>query len=178
MQSMAVHGRLMHRAAVTYRRDRQSFRRREDDRQKREYRLSVVSLSVRRVRFARFVDRAIREAQARGMSTADIIKATTVGSATFYRWRKGEWRGDPQQAQVRAFCRGLGLSLDEAYRALDWQTNDRPAGLPEPIEHPGLRELARRLADPSTPPEDRAMIEEWVRLMNARLNAGRRQVDR
>lgn len=163
--------------AVTYRRDRQSFHERERECQEREYRLSMVSLSVRRVRFARFIDRAIVEAHARGMSTADIIKATGVGSATFYRWRRGEWREDPQTAQVKAFVTGLELSLDEAFRALDWHAAASEAAEPAPIDNPRLREAARILADPSTPPEDRAMLEEMIRIWVARVRA-RRTADR
>lgn len=160
---------------VTRRRDRQSFHAREKDLPAREYRLSMVSLQVRRVRFARFVDRAVREAQARGMTTNDVIAATHVGSSTYYRWRRGDWSEDPERTAVKNFCTGLGLPLDEAYRALDWHTDDRTPAEPVPLENPRLRELAQILSDPTTPPEDRAMIEEMIRIWTARLRASRRE---
>lgn len=138
----------------------------------------MVSLQVRRTRFARFVDRALRDAQARGMSTAQIEAATKVGSTTYYRWRRGDWKEDPQLAHVKAFCLGLGLDLDEAYRALDWQSDERSVEEPRPLENPKLRELARLLADEGVPPEDKAMIEEMIRVWVARLRMGRTGADR
>jgi transcriptional regulator with XRE-family HTH domain len=163
---------------VTYRRDREAFPHQATRPPTRQYRLGVVSLQVRRVRFARWVDRAIRDAQARGMSTNEIVAATHVGSSTFYRWRNGNWNEDPQRVQVRNFCTGLGLPLDEAYRALDWHTDEREPTAPAPIESPRLRELAQLLGDPSTSPEDRAMIEEMLRIWVARLRMNRRAAER
>lgn len=175
---MSQHVRVICRTPVTLRRDRQSFPNREKTVPDRGYRLGVVSLQVRRVRFSRFVDRAIRGAQARGMNTADIIKTTKVGSSTFYRWRRGDWSEDPERAAVTNFCAGLGLDLDEAYRALDWHTDERPATEPAPLNNPRLQELAHLLADPRTTPEDRAMIEEMIRVWVARLRMPRTRTDR
>lgn len=174
MQSMSVHGRIVCRTPVTYRRDRGWSRSREPEPQKREYRLTVVSLQVRKMRFGRFVERAIREAQARGMSTEQIEATTQVGSTTYYRWRDGIWKRDPQREQVKRFCLGLGLSLDEAYRALDWQTDDRPAAEPQPFSNPILQEAARLLSDPKVPPHEKAMVEEMIRVLNARMKLAQR----
>jgi transcriptional regulator with XRE-family HTH domain len=170
--------RVLRRLPITYRHDRERPRGRELEPQRRAYRLGVVSLAVRQARFGRFVDRALRDAYARGMTTAQIETATRVGSSTYFRWRKGEWKGDPNLAHVKSFCAGLGLDLDEAYRALDWHTDEREATEPAPLQNPRLRELARRLADPATRPEDRAMIEEMIRIWIARLDASRREAQR
>lgn len=178
MTSMTGHARVLCRIPVTYRRDRGSSRRREVEPQIREYGLRVVSLQVRRMRFARFVERALRDAQARGMTTAQIEAATRVGSSTIYRWKDGEWSRDPQRGQVKNFCAGLSLSLDEAYRALDWQTDDRETVEPAPIQNPALREAARLLADPSIRVEDKAMILEMLAMLNARAVANRKRADR
>src|SRR5688572_19032876 len=114
---------------------------------------SPVELDLRRVRFAALVDRALRAAKARGMTIEQIEKATDVGNSTLYVWRKGEWNRDPVQGKVRSFCEGLGVDIDEAYRALGWattqQTRRKP---PEPmLEDPDVRALMRKLTDPKTP---------------------------
>lgn len=170
----ALAPRVLHRVPPSHRRDRAWSRDREPEPRERAYRLGVVSLQVRRTRFARFVDRALRDAQARGMSTAAIEAATGVGSSTYYRWRKGEWREDPQLGHVKSFCVGLGADLGEAYRALDWQTDDRPATEPQPFNNPILHEAARLLSNPRVPPHEKAMVEEMIRVLNARMKLAER----
>lgn len=128
----------------------------------------MVSLEVRRARFASFVDRAVTAAQERGWSTEQLHERTGVAVATIYRWRKGEWAKDPRPSQVMSFCAGVGVPVDEAYRALGWRDPSAPAEPPAPLTNPLLLELAARLEDPSVSLEEKGLIEETIRMWVAR----------
>lgn len=129
-------------------------------------------LDVRRVRFAAFVQRGLDIARSRGMTVADIEKATGLGNSTFYTWRKGNWDRDPVQGRVKQFCEGLGLSLDEAYGALGWATPTAPKRTrPEPIiDDPDLRLLMRKLTSSKTPAAEKLWIRRQIRSMAAGLS--------
>lgn len=124
-------------------------------------------LDLRRVRFAAFVERALNAARARGMTVPQIEAATKLGNSTFYSWRKGDWNRDPVPARVRDFCLGLGVPIDEAYRALGWSVPDpgrRTA--PEPlIDDPDVRLLLRKLTSSATPAAEKLWIRRQIRSM-------------
>jgi len=124
-------------------------------------------LNQRRMRFGHFVARALDIARSRGMTIADIEQATGLGNSTFYAWANGEWTRDPVTARVQQFCEGLGLSLDEAYRALGWATPGAPKrATPEPIiDDPDLRLLLRKLTSPNTPAAEKLWIRRQIRSM-------------
>lgn len=128
-------------------------------------------LDLRRVRFSTVVDRALSAAKQRGMTIDEIEKATGVGNTTFYGWRKGNWDRDPVPAKVRSFCEGLGIPLDEAYRALGWnQPEPGRRKPPEPIlEDPDLRLLWRKLNDPNTTPAEKVMFRRMIRTWTGQL---------
>lgn len=128
---------------------------------------SAADLGLRRVRFAALVDRALRAAADRGMTIEQIEKATEVGNSTFYTWRKGEWNRDPVQSKVRSFCEGLGVDIDEAYRALGWATTQHTRRKPaEPmLEDPDVRALMRKLTDPKTPTATKDLIRRTIRAL-------------
>jgi len=121
----------------------------------------------RALRFALFVRRALKEARAAGMTIADIETATGVSQGTFYRWRDASWTADPRGTQVRAFCVGLGIPPDAAFRLLEWEASppaDRPAGV-----HPGLPETVRRimhtLNDPNVSEDDKRVVEGVLEML-------------
>lgn len=124
-------------------------------------------LNMRRTRFSQFVARALDVARSRGMTITDIEKATGLGNSTFYAWANGEWTRDPVTARVQQFCEGLGLSLDEAYRALGWATPSAPKRThTEPIiDDPDLRLLLRKLTSPNTPAAEKLWIRRQIRSM-------------
>jgi hypothetical protein len=128
---------------------------------------SAANLDLRRVRFAALVDRALRAAKDRGMTIDQIEKATEVGNTTFYGWRKGTWDRDPVPAKVRSFCEGLGVSVDEAYRALGWtMPSDGRRTPPEPmLEDPDVRALMRKLTDPKTSAATKELIRRTIRAL-------------
>jgi transcriptional regulator with XRE-family HTH domain len=128
---------------------------------------SKPELDLRRVRFAALVDRALRAANDRGMTIEQIEKATDVGNSTFYTWRSGKWNRDPVQAKVRSFCEGLGIDIDEAYRALGWATTQlKRRKPPEPmLEDPDVRALMHKLSDPKTPPATKELIRRTIRAL-------------
>lgn len=131
-------------------------------------------LDLRRVRFGAFVARVLDAAAARGMTIPQIEEKTGLGNSTFYGWRKGEWKRDPVPARVRAFCEGLGASVDEAYRALGWELPNggkRPA--PEPlIDDPDVRNLMRKLTDPKTPAATKLLIRRTIRALVGEPDGG------
>lgn len=118
---------------------------------------------ARKARFARFVDRALKDAKAAGLTVPVIEKRTKVSSSTFYRWRNGEWRRDPRVAEVRSFCEGLGIPPSAAYRVLGW--GDEGPAEPEP-ELPGdFREVLRRLRDPNVPEAEKQEIRTMMKYL-------------
>lgn len=127
-----------------------------------------------RARFAAFVDRALTMARARGMTDRDIHQATGVQASTFHRWRRGELRTTPDMGKVRAFCRGVGVDINEALTALG-MTGERTDPQPEPQMDPDMRLIMRRLNDPNTPPAEKVFIRESLRMLAER--ATRRRQD-
>lgn len=122
----------------------------------------MVSEDVRRVTFGNFVANALAGARDRGMSVADVEKATGIPNSTFYRWRQGLWKQDPRPSQVKAFCEGLGIPFTAAQAALSWSGDGKPAET-EPVVDPDVRAVARRLADPKVSPEEKAIIRGALR---------------
>lgn len=124
-----------------------------------------------RARWSRFVRRALESARTRGLKNKDIQEATGVNPTTFSRWQRGDVRSTPDIATVRAFCRGLGLDLDEALGALGMgAAKDNPA--PEPPMPPEIRTLLRKLADPNVPETEKLFIQESLRML---ANRGERR---
>lgn len=124
-------------------------------------------LELRRVRFGHFVERTVAAAKGRGMTTADMEKATGLGNSTWYGWIKGEWARDPVPDKVHAFCNGLGASIEEAYRMLGWniaQLGQRASA--EPLaEDADVRALMRKLTDPKTPAATKLLIRRTIRAL-------------
>lgn len=117
---------------------------------------------VDRVRFARFVERALRTAKERGMSAAQIQQATGIQLSTIHRWRRGE--AAPTVDKVRQFCAGLAIPTTEALGALG--VGPREA-TPEAPMDPDVELLLRKLADPNTNEDTKAYIRQTLRLLAA-----------
>lgn len=133
--------------------------------------MTETSPELIRVRFGRFVQRALDSARARGMRDNDIEAATGVRSSTFHRWRRGEVRTMPGLDKVRAFCEGVGASMEDALAALGMTERDNPE--PEPIIDPDLRLLMRRLNDPNVPETEKTFIRESLRMLAERTERRR-----
>lgn len=126
------------------------------------------SHAARAAKFGRFVTRVLAEAKTRGMTIPDIERATGVSKSTFYRWRDSDWTKDPRASQVRAFCDGLGVPYQQAYRLLGWSENGEPQA-PEPLEmEPDMQEVARRLRDPNVPAAEKQEIRAMIRYLARR----------
>jgi hypothetical protein len=94
------------------------------------------------------------------MGIADIEEATGLGWSTIDRYKKGQWSRDPLTGHVQKLCGGLGISLDEAYAALEWAAEparDNPS--PEPALDHRLRAVARRLSDPNVSVLEKLQIQ-------------------
>lgn len=131
--------------------------------------MTQMSPDLIRTRWAHFVRRTLEAARARGMTDRDIEKATGIMSSTFHRWRRGEVRTAPYITKVRAFCEGLGASMDEAMRVLGL-TGQRLNPAPEPPMDPDVRRLLRKLADPNTSETDKLFIQESLRMLADRVD--------
>lgn len=169
MQNSSVLFRTQATECPRRRRDRE-FRRPTDGRPDHgKYRLRMAkSHGARAAKFGRFVARVLADAKQRGMTIPDIERATGVGKTTFYRWRDGEWTKDPRATQVRAFCDGLGVPYQQAYRLLGWSENGEPQA-PEPLElEPDMQEVARRLRDPNVSPAEKQEIRTMLRYLARR----------
>jgi transcriptional regulator with XRE-family HTH domain len=128
----------------------------------------AASSEVNRVRFARFVARALADARERGMTDDDIERATGVGSSTFHRWQRGQIGRAPSIDRVRAFCRGLGIRPRDALLALGVEEGrDDPA--PEPVLSSDVRLILRGLADPHISDADKAVIRGTLAMLAARV---------
>jgi hypothetical protein len=132
-----------------------------------------VDPSVARARFAQFVDRALDNARAAGMTDRAIQRDSGVATSTFHRWRLAQGRGLPELQKVRAFCTATGASVEEAMRALG-MTDAAPAATPEPPLPRDVRIIMRRLADPNTPEPERDFIRKTLQMLSARVAADER----
>lgn len=102
------------------------------------------------------------------MTVPQIEKATGVAKTTFYRWRDSGWTRDPSGTQVRAFFDGLNVPYRLAYTALDWadpETGTAQSDLP--IE-PEIREILRKLNDPSIPETEKQFLRESIKMLASR----------
>lgn len=131
--------------------------------------------AVARARFAVFVERALKDARARGMTDREIQRVSGVATSTFHRWRKRQGRGLPELPKVRAFCEATGASIEEAMRVLG-MTDADPEPTPEAPLPRDVRTIMRRLADPNTPEIDKQFIRLSLRMLAARLPSGAEQV--
>lgn len=123
----------------------------------------ATSQEARAARFARFVKRALADAKEHGLTIPEIEKLTGTGKSTLYRWRDGDWTRDPSGSQVKAFCEGLGISPDAAYRVLGWAETNAPE--PEP-ELPGdFKTVLRRLRDPNVSETEKQEIRSMMRYL-------------
>lgn len=117
--------------------------------------------AVDRVRFSRFVQRALDSAKERGMTAVQIEEATKISLSTIHRWRRGEIA--PTVDKVRQFCAGLGLSPKEALAALG--VTGRETAAPEPIVDPDVLALLRKLQDPNTNDATKDYIRTTLRML-------------
>lgn len=122
-----------------------------------------ASVDPRVQMFGRFVDRALKEARDRGMSTEEIEERTSLGRSTMYRWRRAEIES-PQRRQVQQFCSGLGIPLKTAAQILGWDGGP-PSTEPEPSVDPDLRAVMRRLNDPAVTAEEKTTIRQMLRYL-------------
>lgn len=122
----------------------------------------AITPAVARARFARFVERALRDARSRGLTDLQIRQLTGVTPATFHKWKTLEG-GLPKIEKVQAFCRGLGIPPAAAYAALGIDETREPT--PEPPLDPDLKRLGRILADPSVPEAEKQAIRHTIRML-------------
>lgn len=113
--------------------------------------------------WGRFVDRTLKDARARGMTTEEIEERTGLGRSTIYRWRRAEIES-PQRKQVIQFCEGLGIPTRTAAQILGWE-GERPPTEPEPSVDPDLRAIMRRLNDPNVSVEEKTTIRQMLRYL-------------
>lgn len=123
----------------------------------------AVTPAVARARFARFIERALRDARSRGMTDLDIKAATGIPPSTFHRWQSTEG-GLPRWEKVAAFCAGLDIPASAAAAALGISDQPREPE-PEPTDDPDLRALGRRLRDPNVPEAEKQAIRHTIRLL-------------
>lgn len=81
-------------------------------------------------------------------------KLTSVVRGTVRRWRKADTsQGPPSKEKVTTFATELGIDMTEPYRIYGWALptgyRDRGPTAPTDVEPEQIRELKRRLADPS-----------------------------
>ncbi len=133
------------------------------------------SLDVRRHRFARFVERALTDAAAtRGWDRSKVSKESGCGRTTLYRWLGADWTEDPQAAKVRDFCDALDIPPQIPFAILWPGRKDRPAeSEPAPLD-PDVQTVLRKLADPSTDPDEVWYIRETLHALATRYHRRRR----
>jgi transcriptional regulator with XRE-family HTH domain len=116
--------------------------------------------AVDRVRFSRFIERALAAAYGRGMTAVEIEQATKIRLSTIHRWRRGEIA--PGVDKVRQFCAGLAIPAAEALAALGVGPREVT---PEAPMDPDVAALLRKLRDPNTSPETIAFIRSTLRYL-------------
>jgi hypothetical protein len=130
-----------------------------------------VDPAVARVRFGRFVDRALASARAGGMTDREIQRQSGVATSTFHRWKNAEGRTLPSIGKVRAFCEATGASFQDAMRALGMTDDAAPTPTPEPPLPREIQTIMRKLADPTTPGVERDFILMTLQMLAARRTA-------
>lgn len=133
--------------------------------------------AVARARFAVFVQRALEQARAQGMTDAKIYAASGVSSSTFHRWKLGEGRDLPQLDKVRRWCQAVGASVEDAMQALG-MTDSAPRPTPEPPLPRDMRIILRRLTDPTTPDTEREFIRKSLQMLAGTVAADARAAER
>lgn len=137
----------------------------------RTYGLGVVAdPEARLAAFTAFVRRALDHARiTKGWSVEQVARKAGVSANTLYLWRSGaEWKNFPLGRNVEAFCDALGIDPAAAFAILWPGKRDRPAE-PEPLgPDEDLITLARRLADPNVPENEKYLIREIIRGLAAR----------
>lgn len=133
-------------------------------------RVSSPSPDVARARFAAWVDRAIRRAQDRGLTTREIEARTGIGSSTWDRWRN-RIGGMPKIDRVRAFAEGLDEDPQPAFAALGMAGVARTPTAPE--LDPDVRALARYLASPKVSDEEKLAIRLLLRRLAPQPDSAR-----
>lgn len=107
----------------------------------------------------------MKNASDRGLTIADIEDRAGVSSATLYRWRDGQWAKDPRPSQVKAFCQGLGIPWESAFKVLGWTTGDEQVSAPEPVLPPEITAIMRTLNDPNVPDSEKSAIRSMLELI-------------
>mgnify|MGYP001050339332 CR=1 FL=1 len=128
--------------------------------------------AVDRVRFARFVERALSTARERGLTDAQIESATGIRPSTYHRWRRGETA--PTVDKVRQFCAGLGIPAGEALAALGMAPRQDAAPSPPPMD-PDVLKLLQMLEDPSVNDATKQYIRANLRFLADFATANRKQ---
>lgn len=125
--------------------------------------------AVARARFAVFVDRALKDARARGLTDREIARRSHVATSTFHRWRIAQGQGNelPKADRVRAFCEAVDASVDEAMRVLG-MTDAEPEPTAETPLPRDVRVILRRLADPNTPEAEAQFIRMTLQMLAGR----------
>lgn len=118
--------------------------------------------AVDRVRFARFVERALQTAKERGMSAAQIQQATGIQLSTIHRWRRGEVA--PTVDKVKQFCSGLSISAVEALAAMGMGPRE---ATPAPPMDPDVEVLLQKLADPNVNDATKEYIRQTFKVLAA-----------
>jgi transcriptional regulator with XRE-family HTH domain len=143
---------------------RQSCRPRDSRPQNGTYGVEVgAQTEPRVVAFARFVDRALADARAQGLTVKDIEARTGLARSAFYRWRRAEV-ASPRPSEVRQFCEGLGIPVATAAAILGW-TGERQPTAPEPPMDPVVYQVLRRLADPNVSDAEKHAIRGTLRYL-------------
>lgn len=113
---------------------------------------------ARAEKFALFINHALKEARASGMTVADIEKATGVSKSTIYRWAAGDSVVEPRVNQVWDFCLGLGIPPDAAGRLLGWTREP----IHDELEAP-LRRIQAVLSDTNVDERRKRSIRDTLR---------------
>jgi hypothetical protein len=132
-----------------------------------------VDPAVARARFAVFVERALENARAAGLTDREIYRRSSVSTSTFHRWRLAEGRTLPKLPQVRAFCEATGASVEEAMRVLG-MADSAPEATPEPPLPRDVRVILRRLADPNVDEREKDFIRQSLAMLAERAAVERR----
>lgn len=135
------------------------------------------SPEVRRVAFARWVERALHDAKInRGWTRTKVIEESGVRRTTLYRWLRGDWSDEPEAAKVRDFCDALDIPPMIPFMILWPGKRDRaPEPAPAPMD-PDVELVLRRIADPTVPETEKYHIRETIRSLAVR-NPRRAQRD-